>query len=109
MDPIDGTTNFVHKNPGFCVSIGVLHNKRPVVGVVYEVFGDNLYWAVEGMGAYRNGESLSVTDCDKLEKCLLMTEVSCSVFQKSQMAKCWIKQQNSWLQIRLGLVFRLFP
>ena len=75
MDPIDGTMNFVHKYSGFTVSVGVLHQQQPVVGVIYEVYNDKMYWAVKGKGAFCNGYSLAVSNCSQLEKCLLLTEV----------------------------------
>ena len=48
----DGTTNFVHGFPFACVSIGLLYKKRPVIGVIYNPFLDQLYSALDGHGAY---------------------------------------------------------
>lgn len=53
VDPIDGTTNFVHGFPHACISLGFAVNKTPSVGVVYNPFQDVLYTAVRGHGAYR--------------------------------------------------------
>ncbi|KAI0352243.1 hypothetical protein OH77DRAFT_1561667 [Trametes cingulata] len=52
VDPIDGTTNFVHGFPAVCVSIGLIANKRPVLGVLYNPFLDQLYTGVKGGGSY---------------------------------------------------------
>ncbi|EEB08581.1 inositol monophosphatase [Schizosaccharomyces japonicus yFS275] len=52
VDPIDGTTNFVHGFPFVAVSIGLFVNKTPVVGVVYNPILDQLYYASKGCGAY---------------------------------------------------------
>ncbi|KAJ3306588.1 Inositol monophosphatase 2 [Kappamyces sp. JEL0829] len=52
IDPIDGTTNFVHGFPFSCVSIGLAINKRPAVGVVYNPFLGDLYYAAKGHGSY---------------------------------------------------------
>lgn len=52
VDPIDGTTNFVHGFPAACVSVGLTIDRRPVVGVVYNPYQDCLYHAVRGGGAY---------------------------------------------------------
>ncbi|OSD01169.1 inositol monophosphatase [Trametes coccinea BRFM310] len=52
VDPIDGTTNFVHGFPAVCVSIGLISGKRPVLGVLYNPFLDQLYSAVKGGGAF---------------------------------------------------------
>lgn len=52
VDPIDGTTNFVHGFPSACISLGFAVNKTPSVGVVYNPFQDVLYTAIKGQGAY---------------------------------------------------------
>ncbi|THH31969.1 hypothetical protein EUX98_g2231 [Antrodiella citrinella] len=52
VDPIDGTTNFVHGFPHVCISIGLIYQKVPVLGVVYNPFLDQLYTGVKGQGAY---------------------------------------------------------
>ncbi|GAX16169.1 myo-inositol-1(or 4)-monophosphatase [Fistulifera solaris] len=58
IDPIDGTTNFVSGLPLTCVSIGLCVEGKPVLGVVYAPMTDELYIAVSGHGAYRNGVRL---------------------------------------------------
>ena len=55
VDPIDGTTNFAAGLPLTCVSIGLCIQRRPVLGVVYAPATEELYLAVAGAGAYRNG------------------------------------------------------
>jgi myo-inositol-1(or 4)-monophosphatase len=52
VDPIDGTSNFVHGFPAVCVSIGLVIGRQPTVGVVYAPFTQTLYTAVKGHGAY---------------------------------------------------------
>ncbi|RSL94348.1 hypothetical protein CDV31_014336, partial [Fusarium ambrosium] len=52
VDPIDGTSNFVHGLPDVCVSIGLVIERQPTVGVVYNPFHDELWRAVRGHGAY---------------------------------------------------------
>ncbi|PSS02348.1 hypothetical protein PHLCEN_2v4041 [Hermanssonia centrifuga] len=52
VDPIDGTTNFVHGFPHVCVSIGLIYKKSPVLGVIYNPFLDQLYYATKGRGAF---------------------------------------------------------
>ncbi|XXG98545.1 hypothetical protein Hte_004870 [Hypoxylon texense] len=53
VDPIDGTTNFVHGFPDACISLGFAVDRRPAVGVVYNPYQDLLFTAVRGGGAYR--------------------------------------------------------
>ncbi|PFH49827.1 hypothetical protein AMATHDRAFT_62476 [Amanita thiersii Skay4041] len=52
VDPIDGTTNFVHGFPFVCISIGLIYKRRPVLGVVYNPFIDHLYTGIKGQGSY---------------------------------------------------------
>ncbi|CAE6514951.1 unnamed protein product [Rhizoctonia solani] len=52
VDPIDGTTNFVHGFPYACISIGVIYQKSPIIGVVYNPFSDQLYHGLKGHGSY---------------------------------------------------------
>ena len=52
VDPIDGTSNFVHGFPAVCVSIGLVVEKQPTIGVVYNPFQDELWRAVRGQGAF---------------------------------------------------------
>lgn len=59
VDPIDGTTNFASGLPLACVSIGFCVDKRPVMGVVYAPMTDEVYLAVKGFGAFRNGVRLT--------------------------------------------------
>ena len=61
VDPIDGTTNFAHQFPVFCVSVALWENKKPKVGVVIEVNRHEEFTAVAGEGAWLNGEKISVS------------------------------------------------
>jgi myo-inositol-1(or 4)-monophosphatase len=61
VDPLDGTTNFLHGIPHFCISIGLERDGEIVAGVVYEPTRDELYWAEKGAGAYLNDRRLRVS------------------------------------------------
>ncbi len=61
IDPLDGTTNFLHQLPVYAISVGLLHEGEPVLGVVYEVNNAECFWAWKGGGAYLNGQKISVT------------------------------------------------
>lgn len=75
IDPIDGTTNFVHNYPCFCVSIGYCEGGIPRVGVIYNPSSDCLYEAAERGGAYLNGEKISVDSATGVADCLLVNNV----------------------------------
>lgn len=73
IDPIDGTTNFAHGFPIFCVSIALWENKQPKVGVVLEVGRDELFTATTGGGAYLNGDPISVSTIEDPSATLIGT------------------------------------
>lgn len=73
IDPLDGTLNYVHGFPFYCVSIGVLHHDEPLLGVVYDPLRNELFSAERGKGAYCNGRRLHVSSTPTLIKSLLTT------------------------------------
>jgi myo-inositol-1(or 4)-monophosphatase len=73
MDPLDGTTNFVHRFPMFCVSIAAEWDGQIVVGVIYHPILDETYLAVRGGGAVVNGKKMQVSQSRKLSDALLTT------------------------------------
>lgn len=73
IDPIDGTTNFAHGFPMFCVSIAFEVNGVLEYGVVYEPLRDELFEAKRGGGAFLNGEAIRVSTVKRLEGALLAT------------------------------------
>ena len=73
IDPIDGTTNFVHGIPFCAISIGVFDQGRPQAAVVYLPVLNELFRAEAGHGAYLNGEPIRVGNAESLEKSLMAT------------------------------------
>ena len=73
IDPLDGTTNFVHGLPCYCVSVGLLQHDELVAGVVYEVARDECFRAVRGGGAFCNDQPIRVSDVPELGSALIAT------------------------------------
>ena len=73
IDPLDGTTNFAHGYPRFCVSIGVEHESQRSGAVVYDPLLDEEYSAVRGQGAELNGRHLQVSQQPALGEALMAT------------------------------------
>jgi myo-inositol-1(or 4)-monophosphatase len=74
IDPLDGTTNFVHKVPIWCTSVGLCNGPTPVLGVIYNPNGKpECYEAYTGGGARLNGEPIQVSGIKTLDKSLLVT------------------------------------
>ena len=76
IDPLDGTTNFVHAFPFFCVSIGLEKDGKMIVGVVYDPMRDELFSAEAGKGAYLNKKRIHVSKVNKLSESFLATGFS---------------------------------
>lgn len=73
IDPIDGTTNFIHGIPHLAISIGVWEYGEPKLAVVYNPILDELFWAVSREGAYRNEKRLRVSTQKELQQSLIAT------------------------------------
>ena len=70
VDPLDGTTNFIHQYAPYAVSIALLQGKDILVGVVYEICADECFYAWQGGGAYLDGAPLHVSN-QRLQDALL--------------------------------------
>ena len=73
VDPLDGTTNFAHGFPVFCVSMGLDYRGSRIAGVIYDPTRDELFAAEQGSGAYLNQQRIHVSKTAKLSECLLGT------------------------------------
>jgi myo-inositol-1(or 4)-monophosphatase len=73
VDPLDGTTNFAHGYPCFCVSIGLEHCGQMLLGVVFNPILNELFYAVRGGGAFLNSRRVAVSKTDSLQESLLCT------------------------------------
>jgi myo-inositol-1(or 4)-monophosphatase len=73
VDPLDGTTNFAHGFPVFCVSLALEHKGQRIAGVVYDPTRDEMFAAERGSGAYLNGERIQVSKTSSLAECLVAT------------------------------------
>ncbi|HAH05391.1 MAG TPA: hypothetical protein DCM05_02520 [Elusimicrobia bacterium] len=73
VDPLDGTTNYAHGFPVFCVSIGLLHRGRPLLSGVYDPCRNEMFLAERGRGAMLNGKPLRVSRAGNVSESLLLT------------------------------------
>lgn len=71
IDPIDGTIPFVSGFPVYSVSVGLLRDRKPFIGVINQVGTDELYWAEKGKGSFVNGAKMSVSRNTKLADSLI--------------------------------------
>ncbi|CAK9295578.1 unnamed protein product [Gordionus sp. m RMFG-2023] len=75
VDPIDGTTNFIHQFPNCAVSIGVSYDKKIVIGIIYNPMQNLLYTAKKGQGAFCNQKKIFSSKVTDIGKALIFTEV----------------------------------
>jgi myo-inositol-1(or 4)-monophosphatase len=73
VDPLDGTTNFAHGFPVFCVSLGLEHNGERVAAVIFDPTRDEMFTAEKGAGAFLNGRPIHVSAISNLAECLVAT------------------------------------
>jgi len=73
IDPLDGTTNFVHGYPSYAVSIGVAYQETLICAVIVELPTNQVYHAIRGQGAFRDNQPISVSNVSELGKSLLVT------------------------------------
>ncbi|HKW66219.1 MAG TPA: inositol monophosphatase family protein [Terriglobales bacterium] len=73
VDPLDGTTNFAHGYPVFCVSLGLEHKDERVAAVVFDPTREEMFSAEKGGGALLNGQAIQVSSIGNLAECLVAT------------------------------------
>lgn len=73
IDPLDGTTNYTHQFPFVAVSVGLLYQGSPLLGVVYNPITNELFQAVKGQGAQLNGHPIHVSRTESLQDSLIAT------------------------------------
>ena len=73
VDPLDGTTNFIHGAPPYSISIALMNRHEIVIGVVYEVVQNECFYAWKNGGSYLNGHKIQVSAHERLSSCLIAT------------------------------------
>ena len=84
IDPLDGTTNFIHGAPPVAVSIALVEDNVPVLGVVYEIWMKEVFYAWKGSPAYLNGNKIRVSDTADVQDSLIATGFPYHNFNRMQ-------------------------
>lgn len=87
IDPLDGTTNFAHGYPCFCVTIALENNGEVVVGVTYDPTRDEMFSAERGRGASLNNKPVRVSRCEGLSEALLVTGFPYDIKRREDFAR----------------------
>jgi myo-inositol-1(or 4)-monophosphatase len=90
IDPLDGTTNYAHGYPCFCVSIGVARSGKVEIGVVYDPLRDEVFAAERGQGATLNGRRIRVSEVDDLNRAMLCTGFPYNVRERPDFARDFV-------------------
>ncbi|MDD5186303.1 MAG: inositol monophosphatase family protein, partial [Paludibacter sp.] len=72
IDPLDGTTNFIHASTPFAISVALTYKTEPVVGVIYEITRNEIFYAWQGSKSYLNGVEIRVSKVNKLSDALIV-------------------------------------
>jgi myo-inositol-1(or 4)-monophosphatase len=73
IDPLDGTTNFLHGLPLYCVSVGLLHKGKSILGIVHEVSSNETFYAWKNGGAFLNGNKITTRSVSDMNEALIVT------------------------------------
>ncbi|MEN8119280.1 MAG: inositol monophosphatase family protein [Bacteroidota bacterium] len=73
IDPLDGTTNFIHGLMPYAISVALMQKEEVILGIIYEISRDEMFYAWKGSKAYLNGKEISVTNANKVSDSLIAT------------------------------------
>jgi myo-inositol-1(or 4)-monophosphatase len=91
VDPLDGTTNYLHKMPAYSVSIALVEAGEVVCGTVYDPVLDEFFWAEKGAGASMNGVPIRASDCQKASQALVAASFAPQVTRDSPELKRFVE------------------
>ena len=100
VDPLDGTTNFIHGFPQYCVSIAIRHRGALAHGVIYDPLKNELFTASKGRGAFLNDRRIRVSKCLRLDDALIGTGFP---FKETARLDLYTKQLKNIMQTAAGV------
>jgi len=101
VDPLDGTANYSRNIPLCCVSIALLSDAKPVLGVIYDFNNDELYEGSISTGACLNGEAISVSKTKKSQEGVLVTGLPNDTDYSDEAMTEMIKNFQNWRKVRM--------
>lgn len=100
IDPLDGTTNFIHGFPQYCVSIAIRHRGALAHGVIYDPTKNELFTASKGRGAFLNDRRMRVSKCARLGDALVGTGFP---FREVERIELYTRQLKTMMQTAAGV------
>ncbi len=104
IDPLDGTTNFIHGIPQFAVSIGLCKEGEPILGVIYDPFKNELFCAEKGKGALMNDKKIRVSNCPSIKSAVFGMGIP---YRKQDYSGLYIETLRTLMDARCGSIRRL--
>ena len=100
VDPLDGTTNYLHGIPHFAISIGLERDGQPFAGVIFNPVSNDMYWAERGQGAHLNDRRLRVSARRDLSESLFATGIP---FKGTEGHEPFLRQLRAVMQVASGV------
>jgi myo-inositol-1(or 4)-monophosphatase len=101
VDPLDGTANYSRNIPLCCVSIAMLSDTKPVMGVIYDFNNDELYEGSINTSAFLNGQEISVSETNKSQEGILVTGLPNDTNYSDEAMMKMIKNFQNWRKVRM--------
>ena len=101
VDPLDGTSNFLRDIPISCVSIALMQNLTPILGVIYDFNHDDLYFGHQNSKAFLNQEQISVSDYSEKSQSTLVTGIPAKTNYSDDEFKNMIDDFQDWKKVRM--------
>ena len=101
MDPLDGTANYTRDIPLCCVSIALVSNLNPVIGVIYDFNNDDLYEGTKENKALMNNQPINVSDIAEKNKGILVTGLPNATDYSDKAMLMMVKDFQSWRKVRM--------
>ncbi len=101
VDGLDGTVNYHHSIPLTAVSIGLVINREPVLGVVYDFFHNEMFSGCVGHGVTLNGKSVCVSQIDSVESALLLTALATKRVFDESVLESFGRKLGRWKKVRM--------
>ncbi len=101
VDPLDGTSNYFRKIPLCAVSIALMKDKKPLLGVIYDFMNDDLYYAAKSHGSFCNEQKLSVSNITNAKDGTIMTGIPAKSNYTDEEFSAIINLFQSWKKIRM--------
>lgn len=101
VDPLDGSINFLRGIPNCVVSIGLMVEGEPIIGVVYDFYRDEMFTGVVGRGAWINGEDIHTSNIQEKNQAIIMTGFPSYTNYSTEALKKYVSEIKSYKKVRI--------